>query len=214
MKEFEAVVFDIDGTLTPEISWTALTRDIGATVDHHISIYQDFMDQKTTYEESKEKLLKLWQETGNANKQFLIRLFEQWPIRDEAVEIINHLKSKECTICLITGSMDLYAEVMARRLGVDFYFANTELVWDGEGNLIDFHYHRDQAKKKLEQFLQFCRINNIDPKKCLIIGDDDNDIELFVLTGKGIAVKSPTSDKLEELAWKKVNNVSDIKEII
>lgn len=38
----KAVVFDIDGTLSPEVSWLALTRDLGASVEEHAQIYADY----------------------------------------------------------------------------------------------------------------------------------------------------------------------------
>jgi FMN phosphatase YigB (HAD superfamily) len=33
MQNIKAVVFDIDGTLTPQNSWTAFTRDIGVLIE-------------------------------------------------------------------------------------------------------------------------------------------------------------------------------------
>jgi len=210
----KAVVFDIDGTLTPNISWTVFTNKLGASVDKHLRIYQDFKEDKLTYEKSKEHLLKLWKETGNAHRSYIENLFEKWTIRKEAKNVIKYLKSKGYVICLITGSIDLYAKIIAKRLEIKYFYSNTMLVWDRNSNLIDFHYHRDQGKKKLEQFLDFCQKLKLDPQNCLTVGDDDNDIQLFKYTGKGIAVKSETSYKLEKYAWKKIDNLLEIKDII
>jgi FMN phosphatase YigB (HAD superfamily) len=57
MEKSKAVVFDIDGTLSPEISWLALTRDLGASVEQHIQIYQDYKEGRIDYEASKDQLI-------------------------------------------------------------------------------------------------------------------------------------------------------------
>jgi len=212
--KFKAVIFDIDGTLSLEISWLAFTKGLGASVDDHLKIYKDLKTATVSYEQSKEELLTMWKKTGKANKEFISSLFEKWPLKNEAKEIMSYLKEHGFMTCLITGSIDLYAKIIAKRLEVDNYYANTEFIWDQNGYLADFHYYREQSKKKVEQFLEFCRISNLQPKDCLIVGDDDNDIELFTLTGNGIAVHSPTSEKLEQYSWKKVFNLNELKDIV
>ncbi len=213
LQNIKAVIFDVDGTLSSQISWTALTKDLGASVEKHLEIFKEFKEQKTTYEVSKKKLLILWKETGNAKRQFLEQLFINWPLRKDAEEIISFLKNKEYLLCIITGSFDLYAQIIAKRLGIKYYFANTKLDWDSKGNLTDFHYFKDQASKKLEQFTEFCKMQNIKSENCVAVGDDENNIKLFKIM-KGIAVKSIHSEPLEEIAWKTINNLLELKEIL
>lgn len=213
LENIKAVIFDVDGTLSPQISWTALTKDLGASVEEHLKIFKEFQEQKTTYEVSKEKLLILWQETGNAKRQFLEQLFINWPLRKDAEKIISFLKNKEYLLCIITGSFDLYAQIIAKRLGIKYYFSNTKLDWDSKENLTNFHYFKNQASKKLEQFTEFCKMQNIKPENCVAVGDDENNIKLFKII-KGIAVKSIHSEPLEEIAWKTINNLLEIKEIL
>lgn len=209
----KAVIFDVDGTLNTQNSWTALTKDLGGSAGEHLRVFKDFLEEKATYENSKEKLLKVWQATGNANKQSFQGIFERWPLREEALGVIDFLKNKELIVCIITGSMDLYAEVVAKRLGIPFYYANTELIWDKEGNLTDYHYFKDQAGKKLEQFQQFCEEQNLTPEECIIVGDDENDIELFKIA-RGVALKSPDSKNIEPIAWKVIDDLAELKTIL
>ncbi len=213
LNKVKAVIFDIDGTLSPEISWTLLTKDLGGSAEQHLKIFKDLSDEKIGYEDSKEQLLNLWRATGRATKSDFRAIFENWPLRDAAKEVIDFLIIKGYKISIITGSTDLYAEIVAKRLGIPFYFANTELVWDKEDNLVDFRYFRDQAKKKLEQFLEFCHQQNLEPKDCVVVGDDTNDIELFKIT-RGVALKSPDSAEIEKIAWKTIVNLSELKEIL
>lgn len=219
----KAVIFDIDGTLTERDSWTQLTDDLGGSADEHLYIFREYFEGKVSYEDSKAKLLKIWQGTGNADKQSFQRIFESWPLRKEAREVIDYLKNKGIIVCIITGSMDLYTEIVAKRLDTPFYFFNAELVWDTKGNLIDFNYTKDQAGRKLEQFLQFCHEQNLNPQDCVIVGNGANDIELFKVT-RGIALKSPDSetllrghsfaDSIEPIAWKVIDNLSEVNKVI
>lgn len=209
----KAVIFDIDGTLTPGISWTKLTLELGASVPDHLQVYENFKLGKLTYEESKKALIKLWQSSGPITKDRLTRIFESWTLNEESIPLFRYIKSRGCKTCLITGSLDLYAEVIAKRLGADFWYANTKLVFE-EGKLVDFEYELDAGKKKLSQFVQFSQEQHLEPQECIVVGDDSNDIELFKLTGRGVAVESPASNTLEGVAWRKIKELAELKEIL
>ena len=213
-RKFKAVIFDIDGTLTPEISWTALTRDMGASVEEHLKIFKAHQNNEITYESSKQKLLELWWKTGNAKKPFFKTLFNGWKLKSGTKELIEYLFSRGYLICLITGSTDLYADIIAKRLGIKIWFANASFDWDINGKLINFHYDINQKEKKLEQFLKFCKENDINPKDCVVVGDSYNDAELFSITGNGISMELEDSHHLEKIAWKKVKNLSEIKDLL
>ena len=214
MTKIKAITFDIDTTLTYGTSWLTITRDLGASVNTHDFIYKEFKENRLSYKQAKEQLLDLWKATGNDNKEFFTEIFEKILFKKGALEIINYVKSKGIIVCLITGSVDLYAKVISERLGVDNYFANTELIWDKNGRLVDFHYDRNQSAKKLEQFLHFCSNKKIDPFDCFIVGDDENDIDLFKFTKKGIAVESENLHKLKPYAWRVISNLLEIKKLI
>ena len=148
MPQITAVVFDLDGTLLPLNSWSALTQALGASWPEHESIYDAYRESRIGYEQAKRRLLDLWRATGRANRECLLEIFNELPIRPEANEIVHWLKSQQYKTCLISGSMDLYVATVARRLDIDYYYANTSLLFDGTGQLIDFEYFLDQSTKK------------------------------------------------------------------
>ncbi len=210
MEQVRAVIFDIDGTLSPEISWLSLTRDLGGSVDSHIGIYQAYKNGETTYEQSKQELITLWQSTGNANKPFFQALFERWPLVDGVEDIASNTQER-FVVCLITGSMDLYAETVARKLGVSEWHANTTLHWDEDGNLADMDYTLDQSQMKLEQFLGFCSAHQLEPEQCVVVGDSDNDVSLFEESGHGVAVGSEIPKALAKHAWKTIETIQQFE---
>jgi phosphoserine phosphatase len=111
-------VFDIDGTLSPEISWTELTRQLGASVDAHLKIFNQYRHQDITYEQSRVQLISLWRETGHAKRDNIVSIFKSFAIRPEAAPLIRRLTRDGFELCVITGSFDLYAQVVASKLGI------------------------------------------------------------------------------------------------
>ena len=79
MDNIKAVVFDIDGTITNFVSWTAITQHLGASKDEHLAIFKDLTNGVTDYHTAKSKLLELWKQTGNAKKDYFVQIFESWP---------------------------------------------------------------------------------------------------------------------------------------
>jgi len=215
MNKFKAIIFDIDGTLTNEISWTAFTRDIGGSVAEHLAIYGEHVNGNIGYDESKEKLLKLWQETGKAKKAHIEPLFHTWPIKKEAQSTIDWLKDNEYLVCLITGSVGIYARYVAERLGVSDYYANAELHFDNEGDLVDFDYTTDQAAVKLKQLNDYCSRYDLKLEECVPVGDSSNDIQLFQQTGNGVLVLDKnTAVELKEAAWKTIDSLEELRSLL
>jgi len=211
MQKPRAIVFDIDGTLSPEVSWLALTRDLGAPVEQHIQIYKDYKEGKIDYEASKDQLIGLWRATGNANKAFFARLFDALPL-DPAAEQVVHAAKVGHIVCLITGSVDLYAETVARKLGIDQWYANTTLHWGTDGSLVDMDYELDQAAKKLEQFGQFRQTNGLEAQDCYVVGDGENDERLFEACEHGVLLGGDA--KVQTHAWRRIALLADFEQIL
>jgi HAD superfamily phosphoserine phosphatase-like hydrolase len=211
MSKFKAVVFDIDGTLSPEVSWLALTRDLGASVAQHIKIYTDYKEGNTDYQTSKNRLLDLWHATGNANKTFFGRLFDSLPLDPNAKKVIQAAGAGR-TVCLITGSMDMYAQTVAQKLGIEQWHANTTLHWDDHGSLADMDYELNQADRKLEQYTQFCQENTLELEDCLVLGDGENDEKLFKACKHGVLIGRDLEN--ETYAWKRIVQLADFEQIV
>src|SRR5688500_381065 len=131
-------VLDICGTLAPEDSWLALTRDMGASVDRHLEIFHDYREGRISYEESKIQLIGLWRATGHANRDAMRAIFTSWPLDPAARPLIAQLRATGYHPLIITGAVDLYAQVVSERLDVPDWRANTPLIFDGAGGLVTY----------------------------------------------------------------------------
>lgn len=212
-KEIDTVILDVDGTLSEEVSWLKLTEGLGGSREVHQKIFDDMRSGLLTYPEAKAKLIALWQATGNANKEFMAKMFRSWRLKDDAEEVVNYL-SQTYKLCLISGAVDLYVKIVAEKLEVADWFANTELIWDGDGNLVDFHYYQDQAQKKLEQFREFVKREGLNKDRCAVVGDGDSDLALFRELKYGIEVNEESHPELQKLAFKSVKNLTDLRDIL
>ena len=88
-------------------------------------------------------------------------------LKEDAEETVNYLRNIY-RLCLISGAVDLYVQIVAEKLEVSDWYANTELVWDENGELVDYNYHADQAGKKLEQFGEFIKEHQIAKDRCAV----------------------------------------------
>ncbi len=76
---------------------------------------------------------------------------------------------------------------------------------------MDFHYHRDQAQKKLEHFQEYTSSHGIDLDHCLIIGNGDSDVGLFKSLPYGIAVDTELHPEVKNLAYAVISNLNELK---
>lgn len=214
---FKAVIFDIDGTLTRDISWVRLTEEIGGSIEFNDEVVQAWGKDELSEKETMMKLIENWSKNGRPYKEVFTSILSKIPLREDAKDTIEYLKQKGYLITLITGSFDLYAQIVGREIDVEDYFANTTLFW-GENNVLnDIKTVKDEEAKnrKIEYFNEWCLKNNLKPEDCVAVGDSSNDIELFKVTRNGIAVKTEFEAKeLERVAWKVINNLIELKSIL
>lgn len=214
---FKAVVFDIDGTLTRDISWVRLTNEIGGSIEFNDEVIRSWEKDEISYHEAKQRLIENWTRAGKGLKKEFVSILKSIPLRGDAKEIVDYLKGKGYLITMITGSFDLYAEIIGEQLGIKNWFAITHLSWDIDGKLIDVETVKDTVAKdrKIDYFKEYCRKNNLTFKECVPVGDSANDIELFKLTGNGVAVRTEfEAVELEKVAWNKVKHLTELKELL
>jgi phosphoserine phosphatase len=73
-----------------------------------------------------------------------------------------------------------------RDLNIDIFGANNEFVFDKNNQLIDIRTVGNDTDYKIWQLKDLCGAQGIAPTDCLCVGDGDNDVPLFELTGCGV----------------------------
>lgn len=211
----KAIIFDMDGTLTEHNAWLAFTKALGCSVEQHSKIYNDLLAGNAGLSESKQKLVALWQTSGNAHRSFIDTVFASWPLRSEAEEVIFTLQASGYRTCIITGSILQYAQLVAQKLEIEDVYTSAQLIFDDGDQLVDFDYSIHQAAIKLQQLREFCDKHNFTTADCIVVGDGDNDIDIFTATGQGVYLDTPySSEKLKSVAWKTATDLSEIIGII
>jgi phosphoserine phosphatase len=208
MKPLKALVVDIDGTLWSKNSWLELTKGLSADPKEHTKVFNDYVSGQISYKESKNQLIGLWENTNNANKAYINELVKGWELDPLSKKLVNLFKSNGYKTAIITSSFDLWAKEVSNRLKIEKHYYNTELRWDKNKELIDYDYDINQANKKLKQLESFCVEFNLKPEECLVLGDEENDTELFRTTGNGVLIGEDKSRALAKEAWLTYSDIS------
>ena len=113
------------------------------------------------------------------------KLADRLPIIPGAYELLSELKRAGYITVLITGSFDVVAERIARKLGFDYVFANELVVEDGKltgevrGQVLD-------PKSKLDLLKVVAEKEGISLIECTAVGDGANDLLIVKDVGLGI----------------------------
>jgi len=213
MENIKLVCFDVDGTLVDGNAWWMLTKALGYPLEKTISIFNQARKGKISFRDGERLFTKMFQESGNATREFIRNFFESIDVKPEAKDLISYLKQKGYIIYLISGGIDIYVNAIARKLRVDGFYANSSLGFDKKGILQGIHYRENQKGVKAEQLQELIRKIGIDMNRVVFIGDSENDIDVFKTTKHGIAI-STSDEELKKASWKSVNSLSEIKNIL
>ncbi len=213
MEKIKLICFDVDGTLVDGTSWLILTEGLSCSSQEYLDVFRRCQKGEITFTEGERLLTKMYQNSGNANKDFISSLFDSVKIKRETIDLISCLKEKGYKIYLISGAIDIYVESIAKKLGVDGFCANSTLEFDEKGILQKINYRNNQGEIKVEQLRNLVKDLGISIKQVVFVGDSENDIGVFKATKNGIAVNS-SSEELDKIAWKKMNSLKEIRKIL
>jgi HAD superfamily phosphoserine phosphatase-like hydrolase len=214
-RTFEAVVMDIDGTLTTSDTLALTSEKLGLPGPELASISRGYQDGELSDEQVHELVLRRWQASGKANRPDMERIFRSLPLRDDALDLISRIHAMSLSSCLITSSMDFYAEVMADRLSVANFYANLRLHFnDGDGSLNGMEFTKEAAFLKREQLENFCSKKGISPDQVMVIGNADNDQEMFEITGNGVLLSDDGNGELASTAWRVVSSLTEAADLL
>ncbi len=213
-RSFDAVVLDLDDTLTLGNSLLEVSSGLGISVETFAEFGRrcrgDALDQATAGHE----LLALLTSRGPVFRAALKSHFARIRLRPTAAALVRSMRESGHQVGLISSSFDLYVQQMAGRLGIADHYSNVGLGFDGAGALVRVSLCVEAAELKHRQLHRFCAMHRLDPSRVLVVGDNDNDLRMFACTGRGVLLDCAHNRDLRPLAWQVVTHIDDVATLL
>jgi HAD superfamily phosphoserine phosphatase-like hydrolase len=210
-RSFDAVVLDIDDTLTLDNSLTELIRKLGGRLEDLAAFADSCRVPAADPAVLKARFLKLLHaHHRRVTRDRIARIFSDIRLRPEAVPLIAGIRASARPVCLISSSFDMYVKIVANRLGIGEYYWNIRLSFGASEALTGVDFTPEAADLKHQQLHHFCRRRGLDPARVLVVGDNNNDLEMFTCTGNGVLMASARNHDLTEHAWRVVTDLNHV----
>lgn len=211
--KYKLVCFDLDGTIIDEIIfiWKTIHQALGTDKENKQYV-EEFYNKKITYEQWAKKDIELFKKAG-ANKEKLMEIIKPLKLMPGALETIKKLKKQGLKLAIISGSLDLALEhaFPEYKKFFDDILIN-KIFFNEDGSIKDLEATKFDVEHKATGLKEICKRENIDPKECVFIGDNHNDVHIAELAGLSIAFncKSETLAEIADVVIEK----KDLREIL
>jgi len=206
----EMVVFDMDGVLTDIVSSWKYIHDYYKTSNERS--VDDYLKGKIDDMEFIKRDANLWKENNKPiKKEKLEEILSPVPLMKGSEICISNLKEKKIKTAIVSAGLDILADKVAKKLGIDFVLSNGVKSdkfgrLSGVGILGVKLMYKDIAVKTLANRAK------IPLKRIAAVGNSCFDIPMFKVTGLGIAFNS--WDDCTKKAADIVINEKDLSKIL
>lgn len=212
-NRYDLVCFDMDGTLTNiRSTWKWVHQCLGTSNEKG---YQDFVNQKITEEEFMRSDISTWKSARpGLSVRDLIKIFQQTPLVDGIQETVASLQACGMRCVIISGGIDIAAEMLANEFGFDGYIAD-RLQTDDEGRLTGEGIKVVDLADKGVWVRKFIDKYGTTGERTVSIGNSFTDIPMFKNSGLSIAF-NPLDEYTSGAATYTVRsgNISDVLDYI
>ncbi len=207
------VFFDCDGVLLFGNPWEKLVKAVGLPKEVDQKWLNDYYANKITFDEWTENIRRFYVKAG-LDRKIVTEAFgpRGTSINPQAQEVLNYLNSKRIETAIISSGAKDYVSRVAKHFGIKYYFYNTTFVFDKNDKFIEIKTFGEDPNVKVSNIQEVCKKLNINPQNSVFVGDSSNDYKAFEYTKHGIMYGN--HPKLENIAWKKINNLKEIINII
>jgi phosphoserine phosphatase len=192
---YRALLFDLDGTLTPVRSvWQHIHEVLGLWEDEARRHQEEFLAGRIGYEEFCARDAAHWKGRSEAE---LRAIADRIPYRPGVREALQSARAAGALVGVVSTGLTLLADRVHAELGLDFSVANRLLARDGVltgGVEVNVEHAR-----KGDAVDRFCRRFGVSPREVVSVGDSEGDISMFDRTGLSVAVH-PASRRTAEAA--------------
>lgn len=212
-----AAAFDMDGVLTKwRSSWRALHEYFGSlSLVSESNDAEKFLRGEITYEEwmrrDLEAIIKAFGRPPT--KEEIIKAFSRYELIEGAKDLVNFLKGRGVYTLIVSGGIDLLAEIVRKELGIDAAFAN-RLVFDEKGYLIPKGIEVVNPLKKGEFLKKLSRQLRIPLSEFMYVGDSEWDFEALNAVGYPILLNYGEVKPPAESRYLTVNTLYEIMKFL
>jgi len=210
-SDIKLICFDLNKTLINENTWVDLNLAMGMTKEEDDILFNLYEEGIISYMRWQKIIEKIYLNRGKSKKKIIENVIYKYTYKKGAKQIVKYLIKKCYKVALISSSIDLLVKRGAGELNIELYNAGNKLIFDNKDNLIKLKCLGEEKSVKLKQLKEFCKRLKIKITECACVGDGDNDRKLFEVTGKGITFKG---SKIEKAAWKVIDDLSQIKDVL
>ena len=210
--QFKYIFFDCDGVLTFENHIDQLNRAVGLSEEVDRQWFDEYYSGKISFQQWMQRLDDFYREQ-ELTKSLLETVVKDIHPTIEAKEIVQFLLDRTIDIAIISNGLPDYVQKYAQALGIKRWEASFRLLFDEAGNYLRYECDEEDPQAKVEAIQRICREKQIDPAETMFVGDSANDLGAFGLTQHGVLYRT-RNEEYEKHAWKRIDNLNEIREFI
>jgi len=212
-RRYDLVAFDMDGVLLDHVSsWTWIHDAFGVSNEDS---FKEFICGKIDEKEFMRRDIALWKNIDpDISIRKAARYLKDVPLMGGIQETVAALKWNDIKCVIISGGIDIAAEMIANEFGFDAFAANT-LESDVNGRLTGEGIINVDLRDKGKKLVEFIEEFGTTRERTVSVGNSYTDIKMFERSGLSIAF-NPIDGMTEKGADRVVRskNLSDILDII
>jgi phosphoserine phosphatase len=205
------IFIDLDGTLSPTSTWYELNIRLGITPEEDAELFDKYVKGNLSYAEWNRELVRLYKSKTPVSKEEILSFTDSIELRPDAVSTVQALREKGYRVVILSGSVDLIVQVIARKVTADDWRSASKFVFDENNLLENVTDMGDEAPAKKLLADEYVAANGYVLADTYAVEDGGNGVELFKYA-KGILLGD--NEKLKPLAWKQVQSLSEIPDLL
>ncbi|HTH92945.1 MAG TPA: HAD-IB family phosphatase [Candidatus Paceibacterota bacterium] len=205
------ICFDLDGTLTAQSTWEAFNTALGISVEDDQRLFLQYKEGSLEYGDWITELMRLYKEHPPVTRTDIEQIATTIAPRPESQKAIEDAKAKGYHIIAIAGAVDVMAQSLATRLGIEELFTANKAVFNENDELITIEDSGHERDAKLSLLKQYCDTNGYTLSEVICVGDGGNDLEIFK-NAKGVLLGD--NKDLAPIAWKQIHSLSELNDLL